>query len=148
MIRSRWINDCALAVEINPPFAELAKAATALSISAASLMLTGLTSTRTDDAADWITANWPIPAVRLGSQSTAARVTDGAISLSSSSHFAHKLYSNIIKPVVLPPGRDRLLTKPEPTGSGTIANTIGTVRVVWSIGPVAALPVLRMRSEE
>ena len=40
-----------------------------------------------------------------------------------------KLYSNCIKPVALPPGRDRLLTRPAPTGSGTITNTIGTVRV-------------------
>src|SRR6516164_11333308 len=99
MIRSRLINDCALAVEIKPPFAELAKVATALSIS-----------------------------------------------LSSSSHFAHKLYSNIIKPVALPPGRDKLLTKPDPTGSGTIANTDGTVRVAWSNAPAPRLPKVRMTS--
>src|SRR5262249_40713231 len=37
-----------------------------------------------------------------GSRSTAARVTLGAISLSNSSHFALKPYSNIIKPVALP----------------------------------------------
>src|SRR5262249_33233063 len=146
MIRSRWINDCALAVEIKPPFGELAKAATALLISAASLMLIGVTSTRTDDAADWITANWPMPAVRLGAQSTAARVTNGATSFSNSSHFAHKLYSNIIKPVALPPGRDRLLTKPEPTGSGTIANTDGTVPVAWINAPAPRLPKVRMTS--
>ena len=66
-----------------------------------------------------------------GVPSTAARVTPGAISLSSSSHFPLKLYSNCAKPVALPPGCDRLLTKPEPTGSGTIVNTIGTVRVAW-----------------
>src|SRR6266566_3073921 len=41
----------------------------------------------------------------------------GAISLSSSSHFALKLYSNSMKPVALPPGRAKLLTKPAPTGS-------------------------------
>ena len=43
-------------------------------------------------------------------------VTLGAISLSSSNHFPHKLYSNIIKPVALAPGCDRLSTKPDPTG--------------------------------
>src|SRR5215469_14994141 len=64
----------------------------------------------------------------LGSRSTAARVTVGAISLSSSSHFALKPYSNCINPVALPPGFDRLLTMPEPTGSGTITKTIGTGR--------------------
>ena len=30
---------------------------------------------------------------------------------------------------MLPPGRDRLSTKPSPTGSGTWANTTGMVRV-------------------
>ena len=69
-----------------------------------------------------------------GSQRIAARVTSGAISLSSSSHFPLRLYSNWIKPVALPPGRARLSTKPEPTGSGTITNTIGTVRVACSSG--------------
>src|SRR6185369_6477785 len=78
-----------------------------------------------------------------GSHSTIARVTPGAISLSNSSHFPLKLYSNCIKPVALPPGCDRLSTKPEPTGSGTFANTIGTVRLAWSndgmLDPVAAV---------
>jgi hypothetical protein len=41
--------------------------------------------------------------------------------------------SNTKKPVALPPGRDRLSTKPEPTGSAAIGNTIGIVRVAWSI---------------
>ena len=49
-----------------------------------------------------------VPAVIAGSRRTAARVTSGAISLSSSSHFPLRLYSNIIKPVTLPPGRDRV----------------------------------------
>jgi hypothetical protein len=81
----------------------------ARSISGASLTLTGLTSTPTDNATYWMTANWPIPAGKADSRS-AARVTPGAICLSSSSHFAVKLYSNCIKPVTLPPGRDRLST--------------------------------------
>jgi hypothetical protein len=41
--------------------------------------LTGLTSTPSDCDTDWITANWPIPEVRVGSRRTAARVTLGAI---------------------------------------------------------------------
>jgi hypothetical protein len=36
--------------------------------------------------------------------------------------------------------------KPAPTGSGTIANTIGTSRVTCSNGPVAALPEAKMTS--
>ena len=46
----------------------------------------------------------------IGRCSTATRTTLGAISLSSSSHFAPRLYSNDKKPVALPPGRPRLST--------------------------------------
>ena len=45
-----------------------------------------------------------------------------------------------MKPVALPPGRARLSTKPAPTGSGTCANTIGTVRVACSNGARVASP--------
>ena len=45
-----------------------------------------------------------------------------------------------MKPVALRPGRDRLSTKPEPTGSGTMTNTIGTVLVAWSIAAWDAPP--------
>ena len=48
--------------------------------------------------------------------------------------FAAELYSNCMKPVALPPGRARLSTKPAPTGSGTMMNTIGMVRVACSNG--------------
>src|SRR5262249_42978855 len=44
-------------------------------------------------------------------RTTATRVTRGAISLSSSSHFALKANSTFMKPVVLPPGRARLATQ-------------------------------------
>src|SRR5438132_6417501 len=70
----------------------------------------------------------------VGSRSTATRVTWGATSLSSSSHFRLVPYSsNTENPVALPPGRARL--------SGTCANTIGTVRVT-------ELVALAPRSEE
>jgi hypothetical protein len=49
-----------LAVTIRPPFEERAKAATARSISGASRRLIGLTSTPSDEAADWIAPNWPV----------------------------------------------------------------------------------------
>ena len=60
----------------------------ARSISPASRTSIGLTSTPSDGATAWMAANWPIPRDMLGSRRTAARVTRGAISLSSSSHFA------------------------------------------------------------
>jgi len=59
----------------------------------------------------------------------------------SAGHLPHKLYSNVMKPVALPPGRDRLLTRPDPTGSAKFANTIGTVRVAYSNGPMVELPL-------
>ena len=118
----------------------------ARSISPASRTSTGLTSTPNDGATDWIAANWPIPAASAGSRRTAARVTPGAISLSSSSHFPLMPYSYWVKPVALPPGRARLSTKPAPTGSRSTANTIGTVRVACSNGPTAEPPTARMTS--
>src|SRR6476646_2029797 len=58
----------------------------------------------------------PIPAVIAASRTIAARMTRGAISLSTSNHFAPIAYSKLMKPVALPPGRDMLLTNPAPTG--------------------------------
>src|SRR5262249_11801437 len=119
----------ALDVTIKPLFGWLANAAMARSVSDVLLTLIGLTSTPSDGATDWITANWPIPEATGGDQRTATRVTWGAICLGSSSQLPLKLLSNCMKPDAFPPGRDRLSTKPEPTGSGTIAKMIGTVRV-------------------
>jgi hypothetical protein len=38
------------------------------------------------------------------------------------------LYSKLVNPVALPPGRARLWTMPAPTGSARFVNTIGMVR--------------------
>src|SRR5215471_18176366 len=51
-----------------------------------------------------------------------------------------------MKPVRFPPGRDRLSTKPTPTGSETTANTIGIVRVSRRNAAVAGVPCARMTS--
>src|SRR6266540_1395082 len=48
-------------------------------------------------------------------------------SLSSSSHLPAIEASRLTRPVALPPGRDRLATKPWPTGSTMFVNTIGVV---------------------
>jgi len=71
-------------------------------------------------------------------QSTATRITPGAISLSSSSHFAANPNSGLENPVVLPPGRARLATRLPPTGSMTFVNTIGTLRVAFCSALTAA----------
>ena len=107
----------ALPVKIRPPFGERANAATARSISLASRMLIGLTSIPSDGATIWMAPNWAFPEGLPVSRKTAARVTLGAICLSSSSHFPLRLYSYSKKPVVFPPGRAKLSTKPLPTGS-------------------------------
>jgi len=80
------------------------------------------------------------------SRRIAAHVRRGAISLSSSSHFALRPYSNPVNPVSLPPGRARLATKPAPTGSGVSVNTIGTVRLVWSNGATTVPPEAKITS--
>jgi hypothetical protein len=56
------------------------------------------------------------------------------------------LNSQFMNPVALPPGRARLSTKPEPTGSLVSVNTIGTVRVACSEGPTVEVPPARMTS--
>src|SRR5262249_41620288 len=79
-----------------------------------------------------------------GSRRTAARVTRGAISFSSSIHFAPVPYSIWVNPVALPPGRARLATKPAATGSGVCVKTTGTVRVTCNSGPTTEPPEARM----
>src|SRR6516165_1586007 len=71
----------------------------ARSISPASCVSIVRNSTPSDGATAWITANWLGPDAMADSRRTAARVTRGAISLSSSSHFAAMLYSHTKKPV-------------------------------------------------
>src|SRR6516225_6564696 len=88
-------------------------------------------------------ANSATPENSLGSRMTAARIIRGAISLSSSSHFAQILYSNIVNPVVLPPGRDRLATRPRLTGSLAPTNTMGMSRVTRCRAPTAVPPTAR-----
>ena len=93
-----------------------------------------------------MTANCPMLAAALGSRRTATRFKPGASALSRSSHFPLMLYSNAVNPVVLPPGRARLLTNPAPTGSTTIPNTIGTLLVTRCSAATAGLAEARMTS--
>jgi hypothetical protein len=68
---------------IRPPFGPRANTATARSISRASLTPTGLTSTASAGATDWIAPNWLVPVGEVGSRRIAARVRPGAICLSN-----------------------------------------------------------------
>src|SRR4029450_4804991 len=74
---------------------------------------------------------------------TATRVTAGAASLSSSSHLPPTEKSTKSKPVMLPPGRARLLTKPWTTGAAICTNTMGMV--VVSCRSAATLGVVLAR---
>ena len=58
--------------------------------------------------------------------------TRGTVSFSSSTHLPPSEPSIVEKPVALPPGRAKLATKPLPTGSETVAKTMGMVRVCCS----------------
>jgi hypothetical protein len=64
----------------------------------------GLSSTPSNGAADWMAANCPMPELRVGSGIIPARLTRGVISLSSSSHFPLRLYSNWLNPVKIAAG--------------------------------------------
>src|SRR5262245_11528834 len=80
---------------ISPLFGKVANSAIPLVwVSTGSSASIGVSSMACGGAIAWITANWPIPCPRVGSRSTPTRVTCGAISLSNSSHFPARLYSN------------------------------------------------------
>ena len=72
--------------------------------------------------------------------------TFGTVSLSSSSHLPPSEASYTAKPVALPPGRAKLATKPLPTGSATVAKTMGTLRVCCSSVAVVGVSFERIRS--
>jgi hypothetical protein len=99
-----------------------------------------------EGATDCIAPNKPRPADMAGSRKTATRVTPGATCFNSSDHFPAIPYSNMEKPVAFPPGRAKLSTYPAPTGSVSITNTTGMVRVARSNGPAVALPFARITS--
>src|SRR5262245_9481871 len=134
------------AVTIRPPLPERANATTPRSISSASRTPTGVSSTPSECAPDCTAANWPVPDTMVALRKTATRAMPGAICLSNSIHLPLKLYSKLMKPVALPPGRARLCTHPAPTGSGTLIITIGMVRVACSTGVGATLPTVTITS--
>ena len=77
---------------------------------------------------------------------TATRESPGTISFKSSSRFPLLSGARVDKPVIFPPGRDKLATKPVPTGSSSWVMTMGTVVVAFLAGRVAASPPVTMTS--
>src|SRR5215467_7890883 len=85
--------------------------------------------------------------VRLaGCQSTATRFRLGTIALSSSRRLPAKSSEVVASPVILPPGRPRLGTIPNPTGSTTPTKTIGTDVVAFPAARAAGPAEARMTS--
>src|SRR5262249_39669820 len=78
---------------------------------------TGVSSTPSACAPDWIAANWPTPATDVELRKTAARVMLGATCLSNSTHLPPKLNSKLVKPVALP-SREAL----HPAGTNRVRN--------------------------
>src|SRR5215467_8574360 len=60
---------------------------------------------------------------------TATREIPGTVSLSSSSRFPLSSVENSVTPVILPPGRAMLATRPVPTGSPAPSRTMGILEV-------------------
>ena len=76
----------------------------------------------------------------------ATRLMPGAISRSKSSILLPIDASDVMKPVIFPPGRGSPATNPSPTGSVTTTNTIGIVRVSRWSAAVTGVPCARIKS--
>src|SRR5262249_8455770 len=146
MIKLRWITVVGTGSTMRPPFGSRANAVMPRSISSAFPPPMELTPTATNAPAPLTAPTGPMAVGSATSRSTAARVILGAISLSSSNHLTGIPSSVEVKPVVLPPGRDKLSTIPVPTASGTNTNTIGTVRVACCIALMLGGADVRMTS--
>jgi hypothetical protein len=88
----------------------------------------------------------PPPGAVSGLNIIAARVSPGATSVNSSSHLPPIAASTLMNPVMLPPGRAKPATKPAPTGSETVENTIGIVRVSRCTAAVTGVVAARITS--
>src|SRR6516225_1360600 len=75
----------------------------------------------------------------LGLRSTATAVAVGITSCSSSSRFGATSTFNCVAPVILPPGRPRLPTRPSCTGSAAVVKTMGIVVIAALAGRAATL---------
>jgi hypothetical protein len=70
----------------------------------------------------------------------------GETSLRSSNRFGPSSAFWVDKPVMLPPGRARLATRPVPTGSPITAGTIGMTEVACCAAATSAVPCVTMTS--
>ena len=114
---------------MRPPSGSLASAAMALSIAAVSRTVARINLTAKDGAAASSAGKKIEWGAVSGLKMIATRLMLGEICFNNCSHFPATAGSRLLKPVMLPPGFERLVTKPSPIGSETTAKTIGIVRV-------------------
>src|SRR6185295_1818744 len=96
----------------------LAMAANAASISSsARTIATGAISMLVMRPASWTCSRIDRVNGSTGLARTATRLSDGSISRNSSTHFPAASEPILDKPVIFPPGRARLATRPVPIGS-------------------------------
>src|SRR5262249_5724583 len=82
---------------------------------------------------------------RVGLTRTATDVAEGTSSCSRPSRFAPRSAPSSVKPVMFPPGRLKLATKPICTGSAAFEKTIGIVAVAdFAANAEAGLPTAAM----
>jgi hypothetical protein len=84
----------------------------------------------------------------LGLDSEVGFVALGTSSRSNSNRFAARVVTRKDTPVILPPGRLRLETRPSSTGSAPVANTIGMLAVAALAATASAGPNVRMTATE
>src|SRR5829696_6688261 len=82
----------------------------------------------------------------LGLRSTARRSTLGTASRRTSRSLPLRSRERLLTPVTLPPGRAKLATTPDPTGSATPTMMIGSVDVARRAAVTAGVPQARIRS--
>src|SRR5262249_36015432 len=146
-ISRRWATRELVCIQVRPPCGSRASAAITDSRSDLSRTGAAIASTANETAAALKGfSQYSAYVAAAGLNSIATRLTRGAISLSSSSHLPPSESSVVEKPVTLPPGRGKLATNPLPTGSATMAKTIGIVRVCCRSAVVVGVVFERMRS--
>src|SRR5712691_2591955 len=144
---ARWAIKKESGIIMRPPFGAAARAATTDSSSAASRTGAAIASTANDGAAALKGARkYSKYGAVAGLNRRAALARRGSICLSKPSHLPAIVGSRLMKPVTLPPGRGKLATKPEPTGSTTFTKMIGMTRVCRSTVAVPGVFCVTMRS--
>src|SRR5215469_5185366 len=129
-MRRRFAEVKASGLTMRPPFGSPKAAVRAPSISRALRVGVTVSLTPNECARGSIDCtNFSAKGPASGLKINAQRPSSGAISLMSSNHLAPIANSKLVNPVMLPPGRAKLETKPCPIGSPTTTNTIGIVLV-------------------